>query len=181
MAVNLSAKTSTVFHYQMLPSSFQLAEAPTYIAWQLMQSSEKLWNHEAANSSQRFINCTVAILSGVGGYLGGIIALPITLACIPVTIVADAVVGIAECSFCYYHGLSGKDIKKIAHRKFIVSSSTTVCFLFSSNLCNCCSKCLFLWWAVFMPFHPYLALLSSSILWTFGYGLGQFAVGKLPS
>ena len=181
MAVSLSVKASAVFHYQMLPSSFQLAEAPTYIAWQVFQSSEKLWNQEAANSSQRLINRSLAILAGVGGYIGGIIALPITLACTPVTIVGDVVVGIAECSFCYYHGLSGNDIKKIAHRKFIASPLQQFIFCSAAISTIVAVNFIFLGGCFLRLANPYLAPFALSILWTFGYAVGQAAIGKLPS
>ncbi|MDP1609015.1 MAG: J domain-containing protein [Chlamydiales bacterium] len=180
MSISLPAKTSKVFHYQMLPSVFQLAEAPTYIAWQALQSSEKLWNQESANSSHRFINRTLAILSGVGGYVGGMIALPITLACTPVTIVADVVIGIAECSFCYYHGLSGNDIKKIAHRKFVISPLQQFIFCSAAISAIVIANVIFSGGYLLTLSNP-LAHSLSSIFWTFGYAAGQVSVGKLPS
>lgn len=181
MSLSLSVKASAIFHYQMLPSSFQLAEAPTYISWQIFQSSEKLWNQETANSSQRFINRTLAILAGVGGYVGGIIALPITLACTPVTIVADVVVGIAECFFCYHHGLSGNDIKKIAHKKFIASPLQQFIFCSAAISTIVAANSILLGGCFLYLANPYLAPFALSSFWTVGYAMGQVAVGKLPS
>lgn len=181
MIISLPVKASAAFHYQMLPSSFQLAEAPTYRAWQIFQSSEKLWDQEASDFSQCLINRTLAVLAGVGGYLGGIIALPLTLASIPVTIVADVVIGLAECSFCYYHGLSGNDIKKIAHRKFIASPLQQLVFCSAAISTMAVANFIFLGGCFLSISNPYLVPFVLSIFWTIGYAFGQAAVGKLPS
>ncbi len=162
----MSANPRAPFQYQLLPSAFQLAEAPTYFAWKLFLFAEQQWSKGDADSFDGLKKRTFAVFSGIGGYLGGMAALPITLACTPVTIVADIVVGIAECSFCYYHGLSGNDLKKIAHRKFIIAPLQQATF---------CAAAISAIIAIHFIFSCVI------FYWPFGYALGQVAISKLPS
>jgi len=104
--VNFRENSSSYFHYQLLPSAFKIAEAPTYLCWKLLRSSEFLWNQQASNDWEQMKNRTFAVLAAVGGYIGGWIALPITLCLTPVTLLADIAIGILECIYCFFHGVS---------------------------------------------------------------------------
>lgn len=168
-AANSKPSNFTPFQYQLLPSAFKIVEYPTHICWQLFSStSAKLWNQNAADGSEKFKNCSLAILSGVGGYLGGIAALPVTLCSVPITAIADVVVGVAECAFCLYHGMGRAELLTIAHRKFIVSPCQHLAF------------CIGTLAGLGVGYAIICGYTLVPIFWTVGYAFGQFSIGILP-
>jgi hypothetical protein len=168
--------SSNNFQYQLLPSAFKIAECPTYFCWKSIKFSEILYNRDAASGLERTKNRAIAILAGAGGYLGGIIALPITLCSAPITLLADIVIGTAECIFCIYHGLKKEDLSIIAHRKFIVSPCQHLTFCLGALTGLGAS------WLLISAYtlNPWLGFKSSLLFWSLGYALGQKAVGMLP-
>ena len=177
------SSTSNSFQYQLLPSAFKIAESPTYLSWKSIRFSESLWNQNSANNWEQFKNRTIAFLVGISGYLGGMVALPITLCLTPLTLVADIVVGASECVFCLYKGLTKEDISIIAHRKFIISPCQHLTF------CLGAITALGVAWLVIFVYasspvyalYPWLEFQPALIFWPMGYSSGQAAVGLLPT
>ncbi|PIS00716.1 MAG: hypothetical protein COT84_06105 [Chlamydiae bacterium CG10_big_fil_rev_8_21_14_0_10_35_9] len=143
---------------QTLPSAFKIAEYPTYLCWQLIKSSENLWNKQTSSNIELYKNRSLAVLSGVVGFTGGIKAIQITIAATPITIMADLVVGAAECVFNYYHKANNNDVSAIAYRKLVISPCQQITFYLTSYFIN----------TLAIPF------------WSAPYSVGQLAVGRLP-
>ncbi|MGD2168616.1 MAG: hypothetical protein PVI40_00045 [Chlamydiota bacterium] len=141
-----------------LPSAFKIAECPTYLCWQLIKSSENLWNKRTSSNIELYKNRSFAVLSGMGGFIGGIKAIQITIAATPITIIADLVVGVVECVFNYYHKANNNDVSAIAYRKLVISPCQQITFYLTSYFINILA----------IPF------------WSIPYGMGQIAVGRLP-
>ena len=123
------------------------------------------------------------VLINVFGYLGGMVALPITLCAAPLTLVADLIIGLAECIFCLYHNVSKEDLFILAHRKFVVSPCQHLAFCLGCiggmiTLPLIYSTIMLLIGRRFEVFVSGLA--AAPLFWTFGYSFGQVAVGKLP-
>jgi len=152
------------FRYQLLPSAFRVAEYPTYYCWKSLKSSEVLWKRETATDCERLKNRTFAVLRGCGSFLGGLVALPITLCTAPLTLLADVIIGVVECIFCAYQGLKKEDILLIAHRKFIVSPCQHLAFCVGAIVALGLSSALI-----------------APIFWSLGYASGQAFVGALPT
>lgn len=168
--------SSKNFQYQLLPSAFKIAEIPTYICWKSLKLSTSLWNRDAVNRWEQFKNRTIAVLAGTGGYLGGIVALPITICLTPLTLLADVIIGIAECVFCIYKGLGKEDLSIIAHRKLIISPCQHLTFCLGA-IAGLGVAQLFV---SFYALNPRLSFKCSLLFWTMGYACGQTAVGLLP-
>jgi hypothetical protein len=162
------------FQYQLLPSAFKIAESPTYLCWKSIKFSESLWNRNCANNYEQFKNRTFAVLLGISSYLGGIVALPITIGLTPLTLLADIIVGIAECIFCLYKGLAKEDLSIIAHRKFVISPCQHLTF------CLGAITGLGLAWLVSISRLNLWSFKGSLLFWSMGYAFGQKAVGLLP-
>jgi len=88
-------------NYHVLPSAAVIAEAPLYYA------TAACYSYNAGY---------VAI-----GYLSGLIALPISIASTPVTIVADIVIGIGEAIIAASKGTDKNEIQEILFKKVIAS------------------------------------------------------------
>lgn len=178
--------SSHTFQYQLLPSAFQIAECPTYLCWKAMKHADALWNRDEATSGELLKNRTIAVLAGLGGYIGGMCAVPFTLCCTPVTLLADLVIGACEYAYCLKKGLLQADLDIIKHRKFFVSPCQHLTF------CLGAIASLGIIWipvlARMSPFIPTIGLKAawmegfkvSLIFWTIGYAFGQVAVGQLP-
>lgn len=164
------------FQYQLLPSAFKIAESPTYLCWKAIKFSESLWNRNSADNWEQFKNRTLAIIVGTSGYLGGMVALPITICLTPITLLADIVVGATECVFCFYKGLEKEDISIIAHRKFIISPCQHLTF------CLGAITGLGVAWFLVSGYtiNPWIGFKASLVIWSMGYAFGQVAVGLLP-
>lgn len=172
----LLSSSSNSFQYQLLPSAFKIAECPTYLCWKSIKFSESLWNRNCANNWEQFKNRAFAVLVGTSSYLGGIVALPITISLTLITLLADIVVGVAECVFCLYKGLAKEDLSIIAHRKFVISpcQHLTFCLGVITGLGPA--------WLLFSvhTLNPWFSFKGSLLLWSMGYACGQAAVGLLP-
>lgn len=164
------------FQYQLLPSAFKIAESPTYLCWKSIKFSESLWDRNSADNWEQFKNRTIAVIVGIGGYLGGIVALPITIYLTPITLLADIIVGASECIFCAYKGLKQEDISIIAHRKFIISPCQHLTF------CLGAITGLGAAWLLVAAYtaNPWIGFKASLVFWSMGYAVGQKAVGLLP-
>lgn len=176
---------ANTFQYQLLPSAFQIAECPTYLCWKAMKQADKLWNRDAATQWERLKNRTFAVLSGAGGYLGGMYALPITLCCAPVTLLADVVIGVFEYAYCYKKGLPKADLDIIKQRKLLVCPGQQLAF------CLGAIAVLGLIALRVAPFNSFtIAGLKASlisgfkyalVLWPGAYAVGQCVVGEMPA
>jgi hypothetical protein len=164
------------FEYEPVPSMFRIAECPIYLCWKSVQFSKSLWNRDAINNWEYFKNRTIALTVGIGGYLGGIVALPITMYLTPFTLVADLVTGVVDCSFCYYKGLNKENLSIIAKHKFIIApcQQLTFCLGVIAGL-GVISFVISV-----VTLNPSIGFLSSLLLWHGGYAFGQAAVGLLP-
>jgi hypothetical protein len=97
--MSLAVRNTDQFHYQVLPSAFQLIEGPTYLCWQAFRfESDQLWNLPPVEGSY-LKNRGLAVLIGAGGFAGGVVAMPITLCAAPITAVADIVLGLLKLLF----------------------------------------------------------------------------------
>ncbi|HSX12353.1 MAG TPA: J domain-containing protein [Rhabdochlamydiaceae bacterium] len=177
-ALTVHIQTETKFYYQLLPSAFKGPESLLYYSWHCFTHADKIAN-DLCGDKRESVRKYVKISITVGGYLGGVVALPITLCSAPFTLVADIVIGVAEIAFCYYHGLEKQELLMIAHRKLVVSpcQHVTYCIgvlagllvanqiLTKGNLWNLGFK---------------VNLVVGLILWPVGYMFGQMAVGSLP-
>ena len=63
------------------------------------------------------------------GYVSGLFFYPIACASIPITILADIVVGVTETVFCFFKRMAFSDIKEILQRKIIIASVQQLVFL----------------------------------------------------
>ena len=99
-------------NYKLIPSAFIFAEKPLKFTENLL-------------SNKSFKVKTV-------GYLAGMVALPITLAATPVSIVADIVVGIGEIFLCKFRGFDNDDVLEIAKRKILIAPAQQLTFLITS-------------------------------------------------
>ncbi len=136
------------YQYQMLPSAFKVAEIPTYCCWGALRYSANLLDKDLNNeithikkvmkerNFREFKDVIVkiskiALIGGIGLTVGAV-AFPLLICSIPLTITADAIIGIAEIAFCSYQGLETKDLLLIAHRKFVLSPKQQLTFAFLS-------------------------------------------------
>lgn len=133
--IKVDLASSKAFQYQLLPSAFRIAELPTYACWKALKYASSLI--EQSNITKDRFECykkrTFSVLLGVSGFLGGMVAYPLMLCSTPVTILADIIIGIAECAFCLYQEVSKEDLLIIAHRKFVVSPCQQLSFLLGSQ------------------------------------------------
>ncbi len=165
------------FQYQLLPSAFQIAEAPTYLCWKSLSSTEFYWNQKSEKSLENLKNKTIAIALGVGGYVGGIAALPITVCTASITMIADVIIGIAEIAFCKYKGVENQELFTIVHRKFIVSPCQHLTFCLTA-IATTAALYVFGWTRILTSFSFPVPL---CLLWSMSYALGQSVVGCLPN
>ncbi len=168
--INYTSKVENDFQYQLQPSAFKIAEFPTHLCWESIKSAEKLFQSDTNSIPELVKNRTIAVLYGVGGYLGGMIALPVTLCLTPITLLADIVVGVAEILFCIYHGANKEDLYVIAHRKFAISPCQHLTF--------CLGAIAGLGISSF--FVGSFTFGGALIFWSLGYALGQKATSMLP-
>src|SRR3954464_13150716 len=54
-------------------------------------------------------------------YLAGIVVYPLIICATPVTMVADIMIGVAECAFCTLRGDSLQNVAELAKKKIIIS------------------------------------------------------------
>lgn len=136
--------------YQVKPSAFIIAEKPLSVANKLL-------------SSQEFTTGKIV------GYFAGIIALPITIAITPITIVADIITGIGETIFCLYRGYSHNDCLEVAKRKIIIAPFQQIVFLATN------AGLYFLINGTFgIPVTPWLL-----ILWPIHYAASKVLINKM--
>lgn len=126
------------FQYTVLPSASQIGELPLYLAYKALKSDN--------------------ISRAVAGYLVGFIALPISVAFTPLTILADVITGIAEAIFIAYKGADRKEIQELLVKKIIVCSLQQI---LSATIKT----------VLFIPF---------SLMWTLSYAGGQGVIKTLP-
>jgi len=121
------------FQYQLKDSAFTIVEYPTFLCQKAMVYSKELWNRDTHIDAekmdrQKIKNRSLAVLIGTAGYLGGMIAWPITSFTTPIALLADIIIGIAECVFCAYNGVK-EELKTIAHRKFKILPYQNLAFI----------------------------------------------------
>lgn len=114
-----NSANSDDFRYQLLPSVFQITGIHLY--QKIFEYSESLRHRSTTSNWERIKQYTIYPSIEAFGYMGGMVALPITLCSTPLILLADIIVGAAECFFCSYHGLKKEDLLIIVNRKFIVS------------------------------------------------------------
>jgi hypothetical protein len=135
----------------LFPSFFQYAEAPSHYAYDLVKSD--------------------SALRKVGGFFLGWVALPITLASTPVTILADMVAGIVEGGRRIFKNGFDQEVKSILYQKCVASPVQQITFT---------STTVGVAWLIIKigsRFCPPLLV----ALWTGPYFAGQWAVSMLPN
>jgi hypothetical protein len=99
--------------YQLISSAFNIAEKPVQTTEDLLMSPGRLRDRSM-------------------GYLAGFVALPITLALIPVSIVADIIVGIIEIVRCKFQGIDNDDTLEVAKRKIVIAPAQQLVYLITN-------------------------------------------------
>jgi hypothetical protein len=136
---------------RLLPSFFQYVEAPSHYAYDLVKSDS------AFKIAQ--------------GFFLGWVALPITLASTPVTILADMIAGVVEGGMQMYTNGFDQEAKTILYKKLVASPVQQITF--TSTAVGVA------WLIIKIGRHIHVGFLFG--LWTCSYFAGQWAVSMLPN
>lgn len=102
---------SASVRYTSLPSAFRIGQIPALMSLDLILDGFQSCTHSIPRR----------VASITSGYLIGFVAMPIHLASIPVSIVADVVIGVAEAIFIAKKGAPRKDIQELLFKKLVAS------------------------------------------------------------
>lgn len=135
---------------KILPSAFQFIEAPAYYSYEKMKS---------AYLSEQVV-----------GYFAGMIALPIAIAAIPVSLLADMITGVAEVSISLYEKGLTRETKEVFHHALIATPLQQLAF---SSAIIAVAWVITNIWIQTIP-------MCIAILWPIMYFAGQWSVFLLP-
>lgn len=148
---------SISYQYTMLPSAAQLTEWPLHMAWEKGCRSE--------NDLYKAI-----------GVLSGALVFPISVACTPLTILADMITGVAEAIFMAYKGAERKDIQELLFKKIVVSPVQQVVNTVSQIFFPCMIAFVGLAFPVALPF----IVVALPLGWSVWKMFGEIGVSSLP-
>lgn len=98
---------------------YQPCRSAASFGFALLESAEKQLQEATKNWNRQKKVFSLASLQLAGRYLTGTVITPIVLCTIPLTILADSIIGVVECVFVAFRRGNLVDVMSIAHCKFV--------------------------------------------------------------